>query len=153
MISALLAYDAAGNVIDTLDQMVALDRDGHATGLIDFDHNEVAGVKLRDIWLHSAAAGSSTWPEWLSGQAYSFRVELGPDKRISALVHKTSGHRRERAAVHAAITAVQPDATGARDIRHLVGGPGRPLLLDEGGRTLGRPKSSGTPAHLVLIGR
>ena len=92
------------------------------------------------------------WPEWLGGAAQDFRVELAGKaghKHIAALVHKKSGHRRERAAIEAAIAAA-PVKDGARDIRHLVGGPTRPLTLDAKGRTAQRP-SMGTPAHLPLI--
>src|SRR6266702_539871 len=97
MLAMLIAYDAAGSVIATLDHMVARDEHGNVVGLIDFEAHELAGGKLRDIWGIQDASGSGTWPEWLGSQAHSFRVELGPDKRIAALVHKTSGYRRERA--------------------------------------------------------
>ena len=40
---------------------------------------------------------------------------------------------------------------GAKDVRHVVGGPTRPLKLDERGRTAVR-KAGGTPKHLPLIG-
>lgn len=150
----LLAYDAAGAVVATLDHMVARDADGNVTGLIDFEAHEAAGGKLRDIWQVGNAVGSGTWPEWLSSGAHDFRVELaGPSgaKRIAALVHKTSGYRRERAAIEAAIAAV-PLVNGARDIRAIVGGPQRPLALDAEGRT-STVKPTGTPSHLPLIGR
>lgn len=159
MICCLLAYDADGNVFATLDHMVARNDKGDVVGLIDFAAHEAAGGEHTDIWVHSAAAGSKVWPEWLGGRAHDFRVELaGPPgaKHIAALVHKTSGYRRERAAIEAAIAAVEPDAAGARDIRHLVGGPTKPLHLDEAGKTIGpdHPNAPiGTPAHLPLIGR
>ncbi|GAC1673877.1 MAG: hypothetical protein NVS9B8_16500 [Candidatus Limnocylindrales bacterium] len=156
---SLIAYDASGNIVATLDHGVAYDAAGHAVGLIDFGAHEANGGEHTDIWTVSNATGSKVWPEWLSGAAHDFRVELaGPPgaKHISALIHKTSGHRRERAVIEAAIAAVVPDAAGARDIRHIVGGPTRPLHLDDDGTTIGpdHPKApKGTPAHLPLIGR
>lgn len=147
----LLAYDVDGSVIATLDHLVAHDEHGEAIGLVDFEAHEVAGGKLRDIWEVSNAVGSGTWPEWLGGGVHDFRVELDAAKRITALVHKQSGYRRERASVDAAIEAVEPDASGARDIRHLVGGPMRPIRLDADGKTA-PPVKAGTPAHLPLMG-
>jgi hypothetical protein len=149
--SELLAYDAAKNVIATLGHVVASDESGHALGLVDFDSHEQSGGRLRDIWEVSGAVGSGTWPEWLGGAAHSFRVELDSSKRIVALVHKTSGQRRERAAIVSAIEAV-PVIDGKRDIRHLVGGPTRPLTLDEHGRNATRSAGE-KPPHLPIIGR
>jgi hypothetical protein len=152
---ALLAYDAAGNVVATLDHMVARDAVDDVIGLVDFAAHEDAGGEHTDIWVVEGATGSKVWPEWLGSQAHDFRVELaGPPgaKHIAALIHKTSGHRRERAAVEAAIAAVEPDAQGARDIRHIVGGPTRPLELDSDGKTVPRRPNAGTPAHLPIIG-
>lgn len=156
----LLAYDADGAVVATLGHLVARDADGNATGLIDFAAHEDNGGEHADIWQVSNATGSKTWPEFLGGRAHDFRVELdGPPgrKRIAALVHKTSGYRRERAAIEAAIEAVEPDRwTDAIDLRSVVGGPQRPLMLDDDGKTIGpdHPNApKGTPAHLPLIGR
>lgn len=117
--SMLLAYNAAGEVVATLDYMVIRDDAGNVTGLVDFDAHEAAGGELTDVWIVQGATGSKTWPEHLGGSAHAFRVELdGPPgrKRISTLVHKVSGHRRHRM-----------DVQG-------VGRPDRPLLLDEAGR-------------------
>jgi hypothetical protein len=153
----LLAYDAGGRVVATLEHMVAKNDHGDVVGLIDFAAHEAAGGEHTDIWQVSTATGSKVWPEWLGGRAHDFRVELaGPPgaKHIAALVHRESGHRRERAAIEAAIAAVEPDETGARDIRHIIGGPTRPLALDEHGKTIGpdHPNApTGTPAHLPLV--
>ena len=154
MLTMLLAYDADGNVIATLDHMVSRDAQGKVTGLIDFAAHEATGGKLRDIWNVDNAVGSATWPEWIGGQAHDFQVEV--DKRhklpLRALIHKESGHRRERAALEAAIEAA-PVVDGAKDVRHLVGGPNAHLRLDTKGKTLGRAKQGGgTPAHLPVIG-
>ena len=191
MLCLLLAYDAAGNVVATLDHVVAKDAEDNVVGLVDFEAHEEAGGENTDIWQVSGAAGSKVWPEWLGGQAHNFRVELeGPPgaKRIAALVHKTSGYRRERAAIEAeiatriaakrdeavaraaAIRATLPRRVNGRfvavpdvvvepepaDIRDLVGGPDRPLILDEDGKTMGpdHPNAPrGTPAHLPVVGR
>ena len=151
MLHSLIAYDADGNVIATLDHMVARDAAGNVSGLIHFEAHEAAGGKLRDIWEVEGAAGSATWPEWLGGQAHDFSVELDDAKRITALVHRGSGHRRERTALEAAIASVQPAEDGSRDIRHLVGGPGKPLILTRQGKTK-RLRLKGTPVHLPVIG-
>lgn len=147
MLCPILYYNAAGWVIGTLDVLVATDGDGRVTGLVDFSVHEAEGGRLRDFaemyleagGVRTYAAGAGTWPEWLDGgQLAAFRVELDPRPaparaRISALVHSASGLRRERTAVEAAITAVEPDAGGAKDLRRLVGGPDRPLHLDDRG--------------------
>ena len=154
MIGSLLAYDAAGNVTSTLDYLVARDSDGNVVGLVDFAAHEAAGGKLRDIWDVKGAVGSATWPEWIGAAAHDFTVEL--DKRhklpLRALVHKESGHRRERATLEAAIAKRIAKGQPA-DIRDLVGGPNAHLRLDAKGKTLGRAKQgSGTPKHLPVIG-
>lgn len=152
----LLAYDDAGRIIATLDYAVARNEAGEPIGLVDFAAHEAAGGQLTDIWTVRGAAGSGTWPEWLGAAAHGFRVEREEDgrpHRITALVHagapawsdregvvhpatESSGHRRERHAVEAAIAERIAAARGApADIRDLVGGPERALLLDESGRT------------------
>lgn len=157
MLAMLIAYDAAYAVIATLDHVVAHDAAGNAIGLVDFAAHEDGGGEHTDIWQVSNAAGSKVWPEWLGSRAHEFNVELaGPPgaKHISALIHRTTGHRRDRAAIEAAIAAT-PIVDGVRDIRHLVGGPTRPLHLDTDGKTIGPddpPAPKGTPAHLPLVG-
>lgn len=164
MLSMLVAYDADGNIVATLDYMVARNEAGNAVGLLDFDAYEAAGGRLRDIWNVQGAAGSGTWPEWIGSKAHEFRVELEPrwkrstsrakrsDNRIRALVHKQSGLRRERTTTEAAIAQrIAKAAGGSADIRDLVGGPERPLVLDNEGRTISRAKASGTPKHLPVL--
>lgn len=159
----LVAYDAAGNVMATLDYLVQYDEDGTPLGLVDFAGHEEAGGEALDIWgpVHAdeedgtvvLAKGSKVWPEYIGGEIVNFRVELvGPpgNKRIGALVHKQSGHRRERAAVESAIAGrIAAAGNAPADIRDLVGGPDRPLLLDGEGRTAARPK--GERPQLPLI--
>jgi hypothetical protein len=113
MLGMLLAYDADGNVIATNDQLIQHDAGGTVIGLIDVEAYERAGGELLDAWQVKGAAGAGTWPEWLAGQAHTFQVELepgwsrsSPDRsphRIRALVHRDSGHRRERAALEGEI--------------------------------------------------
>ena len=140
----LLAYDAAGNVLATLDSMVAYDAAGNALGLVDFAAHEAAGGALTDVWNVSNATGSGTWPEWLGGQAHAFRV-VRSGGRITSLVHKTSGHRRTRAEAEEAVAAIlaadldpgQPPGSAHNTRRALVaavGSPSRPLSLDAEGR-------------------
>jgi hypothetical protein len=149
MPAMLLAYDAAGAVIATLDYLVARDEDGQAFGLLDFEEHERVGGQLTDIWSVDGAAGSGTWPEYIGARAHDFKVELA-GKRITALVHARSGARRERATIEAAIAAV-PVVDGARDIRAIVGGPQRPIQLDANGNV--HPVvARGTPAHLPVLG-
>lgn len=150
---ALLAYDATLSVVATLDYAVARNAKGDVIGLVDFGAHEDAGGKLRAIWEVSSATGSATWPEWLGGQAHDFKVELDGQKRITALVHKTSGHRRDRAAIEAAIAAAPVDQqTGDRDLRAIVGGPTRALVLDPQGRTIGQFAGQATDQTLPVIG-
>lgn len=153
MLSMLIAYDAAGDVIATLDYALARDAGGNVIGLVDFEMHELAGGKLRDIWNVSGAVGSATWPEWIGARAHDFRVELDNRHKLPlrALVHKVSGYRRERMALEGAVMAVEPRNDGARDIRHLVGGPSVALVLDDQGKTVTRP-AGGTPDHLPVIG-
>lgn len=171
--SMLIAYDAAGNVVATLDSVVALDEAGNVISHVDFAAHEAAGGEHTDIWVQSNATGSKVWPEWLGGAAQDFRVELEGEpghKRIAALVRKPTlagdrdaggklrpatagGHRRERAAIEAAIADRIAKGQGQpADIRDIVGGPDRPLHLDDKGQTAARPANAGTPKHLPLIG-
>ena len=151
MLQMLIAYDSDGNVIATLDHMVARDSDGNVTGLIDFAAHEDAGGKMRDIWGVEDAVGSGTWPEWIGAKAHDFTVEL-QGKQIKALVHKASGHRRERATVEAAVAArIKAAGEQPADLRDVLGGPQRPLILDDEGKTVGRSMTSGTPSHLPKV--
>jgi len=154
MIGALLAYDVAGNVVATLDALVQLDVTGIPLGLVDFAAHEAAGGEHTDIWSVSNAVGSKVWPEWLGGRAHDFRVELeGPPghKRIARLIHRSSGHVRERRSIEEAIAGVRPDEHGRRDVRHLVGGPDRPLPLEQDGRTAGRQLQGRPPLPLISL--
>jgi hypothetical protein len=155
--AALLAYDAGGNVVATLDSMVVRTATGDVVGLVDFGAHERDGQPLAEIWTNDQAVGSGTWPEFLGGRAHEFRVELEPGwsrtdpnrsgYRIRALLHRFSGQRRERAEVEQAIAAVlaklpPPDERTAADqaaispaLAAVVGAPGSVLPLDAAGRT------------------
>ena len=138
MLGMLVAYGATGDIVATLDCLVNYDPDGKPLGLVDFAAHEEAGGAHTDIWQVNNAAGSKVWPEWLGGRAHDFRVELdGPPghKHIAALVHKVSGHRRERSVIESAIAKRIEAAKGKpADLRDIVGGPDRPLPLDDEGR-------------------
>ncbi|MBA2439586.1 MAG: hypothetical protein H0V50_02800 [Thermoleophilaceae bacterium] len=132
----LIAYDAAGGVVGTLDYLVRYDANGVALGLVNFYAITEAGGQLTDVWTNSAATGSDVWPQWINSDIYKFTVEvIGPPgaKRITALVH-SSGRRTERAAIEAGIEARIAGAAGvAVDISDLVGGPDRPLTVSPTG--------------------
>lgn len=146
----LLAFDATGNILATLDWLVVAPTPDGAV-IVDFEAEEAQGHDLAAIYPVAGAVGHGTWPEYLGGQFHEFRVELDSAGRVSALVRKPraaftdsrgqvhsqvpGGHRRERLAVEAAIAAA-PSIAGGRDIRHIVGGPQRPLALDDQGRTV-----------------
>jgi hypothetical protein len=164
MLSMLVAYDAASEVVATLGHCVRYDDDGNPLGLVDFEAHEVAGGSLTDIWMVSSAAGSGSWPEWLGGAAHDFKVELRPgpqggSPKIRALVHKTSGHRRERAPIEAEINRRIEAARNELgevppvDLRDLLGGPQRPKLLDENGRDRAPEEPAARPnLPLVAVG-
>jgi hypothetical protein len=152
MLSMLIAYDQDGNVVGVMDWCVAKDKNGEVVGLIDFEAHELAGGKLRDIWDKEGAVGSATWPEWLPGAAYEFRVELDENKRIAALVHRRTRVKRKRSDIEKAIAerrAATPPGEPV-DLRDILGGPQRPLKLDEEGRTQPRPAKSQRPAFPIV---
>jgi hypothetical protein len=155
---ALISYDANGDIISCLHSLVQYDAAGGLIGLVDFAGREEAGEDMALYRKDPRAAGAGAWPEWLGSAAADFRVELtgkaGKKGKgsIAALVHKASGHRRERAAIEAAITDRIAKAKGKpADIRDLVGGPDRPIALDKDGRTAER-LPMGSPAHLPVLG-
>jgi hypothetical protein len=187
----LIAYDDNYNVIGTMDHCVLYDEDKKPIGLVDFAAHEEAGGDNLAIWNVNGeidgqpfvARGSKVWPEYLGARAHEFKVELeGPAgaKRIAALVHKKSSHRRVRADIEAAIeerikvardkaeeaveaanvqnrdkgrfvstprAVVQPEPV---DIRDLVGGPDRPLEMDENGRGSRRAKDTQEKVRMAL---
>src|SRR3990167_3884091 len=126
----LLAYGPAGDIIAVLDGMVILHFETQrALGHADFGAAEAQGIESTAFWRLTTyggdkhgrrvlrnpqpVKGSKFWPEALGGQAHQFWAELdGPagDKLIVALVHKGSGHVRERAAIEA--KAAEAKASG-----------------------------------------
>ncbi len=149
----LIAYNAAGDIVATLDHLVVRDAGGNVVGLADLDALERDGGEMIDAWTVEGASGSKTWPEWLGARATEFTVELDGEpgrKRAVALVHKTSGHRRERQAIDDEIQRRTQQANGEPvDVRDLLGGPDRPLLLDEDGAT--KPRANPEPTRLPLV--
>ena len=143
----LIAYDNAGNIVTVLDFLVVPDADGEP-GLVDLEEAERSGLKLRQLWEVSGAAGSTHWPEHLGERYHEFRVER--DRRFSLparrLVHRGSGHVRHRADIEAAVQATRKQHEG-RPRRHVaealtavLGHPFEPLHLDDGGRTAERQR-------------
>lgn len=150
----LIAYNAAGEVVQTLD-FFAPHSEGRA-GTVDLERYEAEGGRLRHILNASNAMGSGTWPEHLGEAVHDFRVEL-EGKRIVRLVHHRSKHVRHRHEIEAAIAKrhgeamdrlrkeakvrkdVQVALDGGSDVlvdvSDLLGSPGHPLELDEHGRT------------------
>jgi hypothetical protein len=166
----LVAYDETGSIIATRNWHVIFDEQGRPIGLLDFAAHEAAGREMTEVWRVSAQTtdnatatttplpvkGSKVWPEWLGGRIHEFTVELdGPpgQKYIAALVHKESGYRRERDAIEAAITErIEATPQGEPvDLRDIVGGPDRPISLDDAGATAPVEVVS-APSTLPLIG-
>ena len=151
MLTMLIAYNAAGDIIATLDHMVAHDENGEVVGLVDFAAHEEAGGQLLDIWNVPDASGSGTWPEWLGTRAHDFRVQRAGG-RIRALVHKTSHRRRTRSEIETTIATRIAEAEGKPvDIRDITGGPTQPLVLDDEGRTIARRQRE--PSDLAIASR
>lgn len=149
MLKMLVAYDVDGNVVATLEHMVAKNDDGKVVGLVDFEAYEKSGESLTDIWVVSHAVGSGTWPEWLGGGVYNYKVELN-GKKITALVHKNNGTRRDRAEIEAAIEQRVLQSGGKpADLRDLLGGPMRPLMLDDQGKPMEKPKRKRKPLPVL----
>lgn len=149
----LIAYDRSGNIFTVLEFLVVPDGEG-SYGLVDLEETERSGLRLRGLWEVSGASGSAHWPEHLGDRFLEFKVER--DRRFALparrLIHRKSGHVRERVAIEAAVQDAQ--ARGGRDLRGLVGGPHHPLLLDEDGRTRtepqGQPEGIGRPPMRVV---
>lgn len=171
MLSCLLAYNAGGEVVASLDHLIWLAPDG-TRHVVDFAAHEAAGGKLRNVWLVNDAVGSGSWPEWLGASVHDFRVELdhGEAHRIRRLVHQRSGHVRHRDRIdreiarrHAAEVKAIRKTLGLRkdaevsvdgvvvDLRDLLGGPGKPLEIDDDGRNTKRHTDAEWTAPFPLI--
>lgn len=147
----LVAYDDEGNVIASVQYQTAIDpATGDTLGMVDFAGMEEAGIPFRgsgehvNVWEVPGAAGSAVWPQYIdAAHIADFRVELDERKRISAIVHKPSGTRRNRDVVERAIADRIRRATGEpADISDLVGGPDRPLEVTPTGAIRRRPDRS-----------
>ena len=175
MLTMLIAWDEQGNVAGVGHYLVQVDERGDVVGLVDFEAVEDTGhLRLTEdgsqgVWHVGGAAGSGTWPEWIGGNdaepgIFDFRIQV--DRRfkrpIRALVHRKSGHRRDRVAIEREIErrlkeeerAARAEEREARavDIRDLVGGPGLPLMLDGEGRNRPRFVPANRPVMSVRSG-
>lgn len=128
MLGMLVAYDADGNIIhareyqwiydpDTLAPIELANYIAHEEGggenthwwnklVYDLKGVDKKGNAIWELRADQPVKGSKVWPEWIGAHALHFKVRLeGPpgNKRITALIHKESGHVRERAAVEQAI--------------------------------------------------
>lgn len=153
----LVAYDRSGNITTVLEFLVLPDGEG-GYGLVDLEEAERSGLKLRELWEVSGASGSAHWPEHLGERFHEFRVER--DRRFSLparrLVHRRSGHVRDRAAIEAAVQEAKgrPREERAAALRAAIGHEFAPLDLDRDGRTAERqrdaePPRGGPPLRVV----
>jgi hypothetical protein len=126
MIGCLLAYDAGGAVIASLEWLMVPDGKGGFAGPVDFEAHEAGGGRLRECWDVADASGSCFWPEFLGSRATEYRIELAGG-RASALVHRVSGERRDRTDLERRIREAPVRSDGSRDLRSVVGGPDRPV--------------------------
>lgn len=151
MICSMVGWDADGIVRLTVELFLRYDPATDRPIVVDFEETERAGTDLRELYCirdrdgNDRLAGYGSWPEWLPPDKVHgrFRVDLRPGPRggspkVRALVHRQSGVRREREVIEAAIAervrrAKERDELA--DLRDLVGGPDRPLPLDDEGRT------------------
>lgn len=124
MLSSLLAYmdngdvDTDGEPLYDVIAMKPMQRQPHSDGtwtFRDFEEMELAGEEMIGVWIvtrwskpdgtgtPTPARGSKSWPEWIDRYTdFRVRLEGSPGrKRIVALVHKQSGHRRVRAEIEA----------------------------------------------------
>jgi len=121
-VTSLLAWNQYGEIVATLDGV----NDGARA--IDLAEQEAAGVKLKTFWNVSGAVASGTWPEHLGAAAHDYRVEvsLGAPAQIVALVHRTTGERRDRAVIEQ-VVAERRAGLAPADLSDVVGGPGSPI--------------------------
>ena len=149
----LIAYDRLGNIVVALEFLVLPDGAG-SYGLVDLEEAERSGLKLRSLWEVSGASGSTHWPEHLGERFHEFRVER--DRRFALparrLVHRGSGHVRDRVAIEAAVQQAKalPDPVARRQaLADIVGHPHRTIELDADGRTRAQvdrqPEAPGRP--------
>lgn len=145
----LLGYDRSGGIVTALDFLVWPDGEG-GYGLVDLAEAEASGMRLRHLWDVSGASGSCHWPEHLGERVHEFRVELDRSRSHPAvrLVHRGSGHVRERAAIEAAAEQAQALPADLREaaLAAVLGHPLRPLDLDPDGRTRAQPDRDPEPA-------
>lgn len=144
----LIAYDRSGNITTVLEFLVLPDGEG-GYGLVDLEETERSGLRLRGLWEVSGASGSAHWPEHLGERFHEFRVER--DRRFALparrLVHRRSGHVRDRAAIEAAVQEAKgrPLRERAAALRAAIGHEFAPLELDDTGRTRAKVERDAEP--------
>jgi len=123
-----LAYNAAGDVVATLDYLV------RPEGIVDLVGLDEEG-RLGEVFSVQGATGAGTFPAYLGAQAHDYRVIQAAGK-ITALQHKTNGSRIERADIEARIIAKLEAEQGNPQINltEVIGAPDRPLSLTTEGK-------------------
>lgn len=155
----LIAYDRSGNVIAVIEDLVLPDEDGVMRS-VDVEATEADDVKLRDLWEVSGASGSTTWPEHLGPRFLEFRVHI--DKRFNLrgrrLIHRGSGHARDRDAIEEAVVrrVEETEVTRGRrvvDVRPVLGDSAHPLALDDDGRDVVKADRDPEPRGAIRFAR
>ena len=114
----LVLYHADGTIWGAFPPMVRYSSEGLPIETIDWEAREAAGLPVTDLLTVTTPGddanppikGAKHWPESQVPDLHAHRVELAGKaghKHIAALVHKTSGHLRDRAAIEAAMEAVE----------------------------------------------
>ncbi len=104
----LIVYHADGTIWGAFPPLQRYSPEGKPTELVDWEAREAAGLGVTELLTVTTPGdaanppikGAKHWPEATVPDLREHRVELAGKaghKRIAALVHKTSGHRRERA--------------------------------------------------------
>jgi len=141
-----LAWDAAGNVVATLDYLV------RPEGIVDLVGLDEEG-RLVEAWSVPGVTGAGTFPAYLGAQAHDYRV-IRVAGKITALQHKTKpGSRIERADIEARILAKLEAEKGNPQINltDIIGAPDRPLLLTAEGKLRQRaPRATTAPKFPTL---
>lgn len=129
-IGSVLAYDRRGRIVSTTDWLVRHDALGRAC-LVDFYAMEREG-RIMAVVRDPEAIGAGTWPQWLS-EHWEWRVEVGQDGMIAAIVHRQSNARVDRAALLAEVERRVEAARGVPiNASDLLGSPLRPLVYRNG---------------------
>lgn len=128
--SSLIAYDAAGVPMATLDSTVKDER-GRVIGHRDFIGMEAAGVEFlrqggQGVWkvervtedaagvqTRTPAAGSKAWPEPIGTEVYEYRVELAGEPGARYIAALVPNDRRRKRLERRRVDSPQSDSEGA----------------------------------------